>query len=79
VLPARRRRERLRLQSSLSDYRHIGPDELCSLLVDCTFAPIGMTVLKVCKSGCRGDRIAFVVAVIVKRNVYERVVGEPEN
>src|SRR5206468_5162552 len=65
--------------SSLSDDRHIGPDELCALLVDRTLPPLGMTVLKVCKGGCRRDRIAFVVRVIVKRHMYERIVGEPEN
>src|ERR1700722_13745589 len=63
----------------LFDRGHICADQCGGLLVHVALATIGMVVLEVCESGSRGDRVDVVVAVVVKRHMEKRVVGQSEN
>ena len=55
------------------------PTSIGGLLVDAALAAVGVAVLEVGERRGRGDRVHVVVAVVVERDVQERVVGEPEH
>jgi hypothetical protein len=67
------------LVSTTVDRRDVCADQGRRLLVDAPFAAICVAFLEMCERSCRRDWVRLVVAMVVERQVHERVVREPEN
>ena len=61
--------------SPLIDGGDVGPHEMGGVLIDRPLAPRLVSVLEVSERRGRRDRVRFVVAVVVKGDVEEGVVG----
>src|SRR6478736_7817310 len=61
------------------DGRNVRADQLRLLLIDGSLPPITVSVLKMGEGGARSDRIHFVVTVVVKRQMDERVIAEAQH